>query len=211
MGGAHADLFHGGGGGADADELADGERLVQQDHQVGEQLLGRFLEGQADTDAAGAQQGPDGGELHPQALEQDQGADDPDHGLHQWLQALEHLFEITVAASGDALEEADADPVDQTDDHDRADDPQNDVVGPQHVVGQTEVGLDHQQRDDDAERNHGIAEGAQHEIVEVAGGASGETGQEPSQHQGGGQGDPDADNQLDQKVLNNHRCSVDAV
>ena len=135
MGGAHTDFFNRGECGTNIDELANRERLVQQNHQIGKQLLGGLFERKAYADAASAQESPDRCQLHTEALEQHQSTHNPDDCPYEGLDVFEQLFEVAVASPGNTLKEADADAVDEADEDNRSHDSQDDVVSPRHIVG----------------------------------------------------------------------------
>jgi hypothetical protein len=102
------------------------------------------------------------------------------------------------------MEEANADPVGEANQHDGADDSQENVVRPKKIFGQSEIVLGQDQNDNDAERQHGIRQGAQNEIIEISGRLYGEAGQEPSEKDRRKQGDGQPNQEAGQKVRQIH-------
>ena len=184
--------------------MTNGERFVQKDHQIGEQLLGGVFEGQADADTACAEQGPDRRKLNTKALEQHEGAHDPDQSFQQGLEAFEQLLKIGTRPLGDSMQEANANPVGEANQHDGADDSQERVVRPHKLSGQSEIILGQDENNNDAEWQHRIRQGAKNKIIEIAGRLSGEPGQDSPEQDRRQHGDAEPHQEAGQKVRQIH-------
>ena len=209
MGGAHADFFHRGRRGPRADELTDGERFVEKDHQVSEQLLRRFFEGQADADAAGAEQAPDHRHLHAQTLKKHQDSHAPHQSPQQGQQAFKQLLKVlATGASRGAGEKACTHAIGEAHQHDRDQGAQGDAIGRLDVVGKVEINFREHQHGDQTDRNHGIRQGCEYKVVEIAVGFLRQPGKHAPQQIRERQGDGCATEDRPEEMAQVHRRST---